>query len=102
MQVGIGYSIKNHRKIAIYIGSRGTPVMVGMFNIVGADLQPALGKFNGILHVRGACYGTAPDGADRSTHHDARIGTLFNAAFGFGPIVRQGCTGIGKVMFLLG
>ena len=90
VQVGVGHGVQNHGKIAVNIRGRSAAVVVGVLDVMGPYLQPALGKLNRIFHVRGAGNGAAPDGADRSAHHDARIGAFLDAAFCLRPVVGKG------------
>ena len=74
--------------------------MIGMFDVRGADLQPSFGKLDGIFKL--GCPGNraSPDSGNRTAHLDSGIGTFFNAPLGLFPVLRQGGSGIGKMMFL--
>ena len=76
--------------------------MVGMLDVMGADLQPAFGELHGVLHVGGSADGAAPDGADRAVHLHAGVGAFFDAPLRFLPVVRQGRAGVGEMVFFFG
>ena len=98
--------------VAPWLGRQGTPtnadllrvglVVVGVLDVVGPYLQPALGKLDGVFQLGGPGNRAAPDGTDRAAHFHTGIITFLDTTLGLGPVIRQGRTGIGKMMFFLG
>ena len=76
--------------------------MVGVLDVVGADLQPAFGELHRVFQLGGAADGASPDGAHRAAHFDAGIMAFLNTALGLIPIVGQGGARVGKVVFFFG
>ncbi|VTR68961.1 hypothetical protein DESC_720339 [Desulfosarcina cetonica] len=94
--------VENHGKIAVHLRRRGTAVVVGMLDIGGADLQPALGELHGVGQFRGPGNGAAPDGAHGSAHLQAGVTAFANGSFTLLPVGGQAQPGIGEMMLLFG
>ena len=49
VHAGVGDLVQDHRKVAVDLRGRGAAVVIGVLDVGGADLEPALGELHGIL-----------------------------------------------------
>ncbi len=102
MHRGVRNLVENHRKIAVHFRRRRTAVVVGMLDVGGTYLQPALGELHRVFQFGCPGNGAAPDGTHGPTHLQASVPAFADGTFTLLPVFGQGQAGVGKMVLLFG